>query len=96
MIKVKNVNPNPHYNCACGNWLKHWEKFGTKKAPHCAAANCTEKATTGAHVQKANSNDENVYVLPLCPNHAQANGELDVWEGYKLVSAIAEQTCDRW
>ena len=96
MIKVKNVNSAPHYNCACGNWLKHWEKFSTQKTPHCAVADCNAPATCGTHAQKADSEDENLYVIPLCDSHAAVTGELQIREGYKLVSANINQTCERW
>lgn len=96
MLKVKNINPTPHYNCNCGNWLKHWEKFGTKKTPQCAVPGCEAKAAVGAHVQKAESTDEEWYVVPLCPEHATDSQELEIWEGYKLVTANVEQTCERW
>jgi hypothetical protein len=95
-MKVKNINPAPHYNCNCGNWLKHWEKFGTKKAPHCAVPGCEAAATLGAHMQKADSTEEDWYVAPLCQEHSTAIGELEIWEGYKLVSANVELTCERW
>ncbi len=96
MIEIKNLNPNPHYSCACGSWLKHWEKFSMNKEPACAVANCTSCASVGTHVQLADSTDENWYVLPLCNEHAASTENLVVWKRYKLVPANTDLTCDRW
>ena len=96
MIKVKNLNPTPHYNCACGTWLKHWQKFSTLKAPICAAANCVEKATVGTHIQKADSADIAWYVVPFCEQHSQSTAEMQIADNYKLVIASPQHTCERW
>lgn len=96
MLKIKNINTFIHYNCVCGTWLKHWEKFSGKKAPLCAVPGCNTLGTNGAHVQKAESTDESWYVLPLCEQHGAIKNELEVSADYKLVPASTELTCERW
>ncbi len=46
---------------------------------------CEAKTAIGAHVQKADSTDEEWYVAPLCQELATATQELEIWEGYKLL-----------
>ena len=28
-MKVTNINGTSEYDCSCGSWLKHWEKFNS-------------------------------------------------------------------
>ncbi len=96
MTIIKNVNPSPHYNCNCGTWLKHWQKFSPVKTTGCAAANCQTPATLGAHVQLSNSYDEAMYVIPLCEEHGSVTVKLEIAGSYKLVPADRALTCERW
>lgn len=83
-------------NCACGNWLKHWERFSSVKSPCCAADGCNLPATNGAHIQKAESEDMDWYVIPLCKQHGENEQELIIDDEHKLVSANVSLTCERW
>lgn len=93
MARVKNINGTSDRDCACGSWLKHWENFSGDKAYYCSELNCFDKDLVGAHVQKANSNDDYWYIVPLCRLHNAHRGELDV--NQQLVSANRSKTCEK-
>lgn len=87
MEKVKNLNGTSDNACTvCGSWLKHWEKKSGKKKDECGA--CTNKATVGAHVQKADGKDNAWYIVPLCDacNKKSSDETFNVYE--PLVSAV--------
>jgi hypothetical protein len=94
MTLIKNINGTSDNKCICGSWLKHWEKFSKKTANYCAEKTCIENTDlVGAHVQKANSQDDNWYIVPLCKKHNASVGELEVV--LELVSANKKETCDK-
>lgn len=93
-MKIKNINGTSQNKCVCGSWLSHWEKYSGQKTTYCIEKSCTKTDLVGAHVQKANSTDNNWYILPLCKAHNQATSELEVSDLYKLVSANKKLTCE--
>jgi len=106
-MQIKNINGTSDTTCACGSWLKHWEKFSGMSAPtYCPSTSsldrfsktCVNKDLVGAHVQKADSSDNKWYIYPLCSAHNQFKGVLEVSASYKLVSANKQETCEknRW
>lgn len=95
-MNVKNVNGTSDTNCKCGTWLKHWEKFSGKSAVLCSASNCFGFAEIGAHVQKAEGNDNSWYIVPFCKLHNnQRSGEVSLKAGTILVPANKSITCGR-
>jgi len=93
-MKIKNINGTSQTTCACGSWLKHWEKFSWQKVPtYCPVDSCLKKDLVGAHVQKSDSFDNKWYIYPLCNAHNQHTGVLEVPDFYKLVSANKKETC---
>jgi len=36
-MKIKNINGTSQTTCACGSWLKHWEKFSGQTVTYCPA-----------------------------------------------------------
>lgn len=96
MVKVINISVTIIYNCSCGSWLKHWEKFSFKKNPCCAVNGCNTLASLGAHIQKLGSDDETVYIVPVCYQHNGNNSKLEISEDCKLVLANKNLTCERW
>ncbi len=94
-MKITNINGTSQRACACGSWLKHWEKFSGQKAAYCPATACFKSDLVGAHVQKANSFDDKWYIYPLCNAHNQRPGTLDVSDSFKLVSADENETCHK-
>lgn len=67
MSKVKNLNDTFDRIPSTGNsWRQFWEDKSGKKFDKCGRRGCTEKATDGAHVQKADSDDRHWYIVPLC------------------------------
>ncbi len=95
MAKIKNINGTSDTTCKCGSWLKHWEKFSGQTTQYCTEIKCTNKDLVGAHVQKADSTDNNWYIIPLCNSHNQSTGIMEVSDSYKLVSANKKETCDK-
>jgi len=99
-MKIKNINGTSQTTCACGSWLKHWEKFSGQSVPkYCPVITnhpgCTKKDLAGAHVRKYASSDEKWYIYPLCNAHNQSTGVLEVSDSYKLVSANKKETCEK-
>ncbi len=94
-MKLKNINGTSDNKCACGSWIKHWEKFSGQSTCYCQAKGCLNVDVVGAHVQKANSSDDNWYIYPLCNAHNKHTGELEVSSTYKLVSANKQKTCEK-
>jgi hypothetical protein len=92
-MKIRNVSKRTENPCSCGTWLKHWEKFSGQRTSFCQAFGCLNKDVEGAHVQKADDDDANWYVFPLCAKHSQIIGDLVVANAFKLVPADPGQTC---
>jgi len=93
-MKVKNINGTSDATCKCDSWLKHWETYGGGTSGLCAEKSCTTKAEIGAHVQKADGNDNKWYIVPLCKKHNGLHGqEIEIMDSTKLVSANTKQTC---
>jgi hypothetical protein len=49
----------------------------------------------GAHVQKANSSDNNWYICPLCISHNQSIDDLEIADWIELAPANKKETCDK-
>lgn len=95
MPSVKNINGTTDKNCRCHSWLKHWEKYSKKTVYFCAAYGCTEKDhLVGTHVQKATT-DEDWYIIPFCPTHSKAKGELKISAFTMFISANTKDTCGK-
>lgn len=94
MAKVKNINGTSQSTCKCGSWYAHWRKFSGYDLTYCSVISCTKKERVGAHVQKANSTDNNWYIVPLCSSHNKSSGTLDIGST-TLVSANKSLTCDK-
>lgn len=95
-MKVKNIDGSSDNTCKCGSWLNHWKKFSRAKAGLCKERSCTNLATVGAHVRKANSKDQNGYIIPLCSAHNELKGkELEIFLNPTLISANVSETCGK-
>lgn len=96
-MKLKNINGTHDTNCACGSWLKHWEKFSGQSIKYCPVSSpfCLNTDLVGAHVQKADGSDNKWYILPLCSVHNQSKGTLEVPDCWPLASANKKETCQK-
>ncbi|HVW21587.1 MAG TPA: hypothetical protein VHC86_10255 [Opitutaceae bacterium] len=94
-MRVKNVPTGIPRICACGSWLRHWERFSGQRTSYCAEITCYRQDLAGAVVTKASGYDASPYVLPLCAAHRGAAVELTVSDNFVLVSADPEETCGR-
>lgn len=96
-MRIRNINGTSDTTCRCGSWLNHWKNFSSQPTPtFCLVKNCTKRDLVGAHVQKGGeSTDQNWYICPLCGEHNQHKGELELSDIYKLVSANKKETCEK-
>jgi hypothetical protein len=94
-VRIKNINGTSDNDCKCGSWLRHWEKFSGQTTQWCQANGCIRTDVVGAHVQKATGSNSNWGIYPLCNEHNKHNGELEVSDSYKLVSANKKETCEK-
>jgi hypothetical protein len=96
-MKLKNINWTDNTTCSCGSWLEYWKKFSGQTLPvFCPEEKCIQMSEVGAHVQKANSNDESWYIVPLCKTHNGETGKsLTISDSVNLVSANVGRTCGK-
>ena len=95
-MKIVNINGTSDTTCSCGSWLAHWKKFSRQAIGYCPASGCFNTDLVGAHVQEGGgSSDQGWYICPLCGNHNLQQGELDVSDQVRLVSANEKETCGR-
>lgn len=107
---VKNLNGTFRLVCGCGNWLRHWQRFGKPSADFaqaktCSVVVCRNPVEVGAHVQKevlegmrtlGTAGDTSWYVLPLCTSCSLKQGKpLIVEDGCGLAPANIDETCGR-
>ena len=96
-MKIRNINGTSDNKCSCGSWLTHWGAFSGQSIPTvCPAKGCLNTFLVGAHVQRGGGSlDQKWYIYPLCGDHNQHRGELEVSIAYNLVSANKKETCER-
>ncbi len=93
MNKVKVVNLPIIKICRCGNWFQHWKNFGHQFIRNCPVENCSFIDIEGTHVQKTESEDSNIYIIPLCKKHAASSEVLDIIPSLNFVLADVALTC---
>jgi hypothetical protein len=96
-MKVKNINGTSTRACSCGSWLQHWRNFSKTPLPRfCAEIACPGPPELGAHVQRADSADQNWYIVPLCHLHnAKTSESIEISERTVLVPANVSLTCGK-
>jgi hypothetical protein len=56
--------------CQCNNPLDHWmQNTNSKVSPICSVYGCTNKSIVGGFLKVFNSNDSEVFMLPICIKH---------------------------
>lgn len=75
---VKNVNGSGRFPAPKGyaSWLDYWKSQTRINPTCCSTDNCLGRNLVGAHVQKAYSNDQRWYIVPLC---ASCNNRKDTF-----------------
>lgn len=87
----KNKNGTSDRECACGSWIKHWEKISKRDFPtKCSVKGCNEKASLGAHVISNSVSGE--WIAPLCASCNKRSDEFSLKPGTILVSANKKLT----
>ena len=91
-MTVKNVNGSSRYAhpSNCKSWLNYWEKayevLNPQKSYNCPACGqlvfCNE--LVGAHVRKANSTDNSMYIAPICRGCNNKTDSFDIDVKYML------------
>jgi len=79
--------------CRCGNRFSHWKKFGHQDIRGCPVKDCKGVDLAGTFVQKANSADKKIYIIPLCSIHSKSIEVLEVLDSCNYVSSDFEHTC---
>lgn len=66
-MKVKNVNGSSRFQSPKGysSWLEYWGTQTGQVPFLCYTSNCMQTDLVGAHVQKADGNDEHYYIVPI-------------------------------
>jgi hypothetical protein len=93
MTKIKIINDPETKLCRCGSWLNHYKKFGANIVRLCVVKECTGHELTGVKVQKQDSEDVKIYIIPLCTTHAESKDELEIYDSIPLVSSDTKKTC---
>lgn len=77
---VKNVNGSSRFSAPAGytSWLDYWESESGEQALYCSADRCYGTDLVGAHVQKAYSDDQSWYIVPLCKSCNQRTDTFNV------------------
>lgn len=68
-VLVKNLNGTKDKEPPLGydSWIEYWETEVGHEATQCSKFNCNkEEDIIGAHVKKANNDDNKHYIVPLC------------------------------
>jgi hypothetical protein len=92
-MKVLNCDIDTKKVCQCGNWLAHWTINTRGIVRMCVVKDCCNFDLAGSHVQKADSDDQEIYIIPLCKEHAASTEVLEIFNDVTLVSADVKKTC---
>ena len=90
---VRNVKGTSRFNCKCGSWLDHYNRFGGLKSNYCVVEDCLNLAAVGAHIVKLIAFDQDTYIIPMCKQHNASDKLLSVDDDYVTVKASRENTC---
>ncbi|MFA5548640.1 MAG: hypothetical protein WDA10_08895, partial [Porticoccaceae bacterium] len=93
-MKVANLVGTSENTCNCGSWLAHWEKFSGQQALVCSVQGCRNFSDVGAHIQTSGGLLGSKWaIVPMCHEHNQAAGQLDIYDDTRMVSANVSETC---
>ena len=85
-MKVKNLNGTTRNLSGGGSGLSHWETVSGQNAWMCFVKGCIQRPSVVGLVQKDTSLDITWYLVPLCDNCSQKQGQdLDIWDAPLLV-----------
>ena|SRR5207253_2403614 len=90
---IKNANTPAIKDCGCGSWLNHWSKFSGQFVRMCIVKECNNYDMIGSHIQKADSSDTTIYIIPICKEHSESEQVLEIFDDIALVSANVKKTC---
>jgi len=95
-MTIININCASPQACNCPDWLQHWRNFSTLPMPvHCPGLSCRERAEVASFVQRADLQDTNWYIVPLCQRHSRSEVSLEISSFTPLISAKVSETCGR-
>lgn len=58
--------------------LQHWKQLSGINGEICSEEYCRKNASVGSLVRNKVIDDESEYIIPLCPDHGEKDGELMV------------------
>lgn len=66
------------------SWLDYWKKKSGQEGVKCHKSLCYNfRNIVGVHVLKTDTNDNDLYIVPLCENHKELLEEFNV-EGFLI------------
>ena len=92
-MKIKNVLDNTIKVCQCGSWLAHWQKGTRQHVRMCVVKTCNKQDMVGSHVQKVDSEDTEIYIIPLCKDHSKDKEVMEIFDDIKFVSSDVKKVC---
>jgi len=92
-MEVKNCNSPAIKDCQCGSWLNHWTRISGSMVRMCIVKGCNNFDMVGSHIQKVDSEDQDIYIIPLCKKHSESDEVLEIFNDIPLVSANVKTTC---
>ncbi|MFI5369628.1 MAG: hypothetical protein ACHQ1F_11530 [Spirochaetia bacterium] len=85
-MKVKNLNGALHSMMSSSGGLSHWETVSRQNAWMCFAKGCIRRPSVVGLVQKDILLDKTWYLVPLCDDCNQKQGQdLDIWDAPLLI-----------
>lgn len=93
-MRVKILEKSPSAVCKCESHLEHWQKYSGLKPFLCYEKFCTSKAEYGAGVRKLNSPENEIFSIPVCPEHHEMVGQEIEISDYSKLAPLKEQYCE--
>ncbi len=84
MNTVKNIVPAFNFQSRM-NPLQYWSEQSNQPAVCCSVLFCYNHDIEGGLVQRSNSNDKQIYIVPLCSQHRQSYACMEIGNT-KLIS----------
>ena len=92
-MKVINCDIDTKKVCQCGNWLQHWKVRSRGIVRLCVVEDCCNFDLVGSHIQKVDSTDKKIYIIPLCKEHSESTEVMEIFNDVILISANVKTEC---
>ena len=91
-VRVKNLNGTVKYKPKHDNsWIEGWERVSGRQSFLCSNYDCDSlKNVVGAHVQRADINDDKWYIVPLCIECNNKKSTEEIWVPLENLVPVTE------